>query len=413
MEPSGADNPTQGRGLHLATLIHLTDLHLLCDSNGVGGTVFDLSKRIGKLVALGADTSNSLNKTVREGCGVQDEDAWQALRPTLEGLVAAEHEASMDGAQGGVAAPVMVVQTGDVTTFGLDVESAGRPTFPEFHYLQDHLWPQLRSAGAAACVDLFGNHDIWPGSYQLTGSRHRFEAVRELSRLATMSGPWPDRWPRPSLQLPGGCRLDLVRLNTATIRRWRGAIAAGVVEPYPAARRVDVFRELRDCFASATGEGGRAIRVVLLHHPPHPFETSVLRNPMKSVGTRALYGAKQLSAALQAAKVHLVIGGHRHDIDPDEGSLPINGGSAVQRQEPLPARTVQLVASTPTQVPFPELRGTSTPLPSRNSFSVYRIYLEANQQAVAVTRRVYNRSVSKQFPVDEVDDEPVARSIPL
>jgi hypothetical protein len=58
--------------------------------------------------------------------------------------------------------PQVVIQTGDVSTFGALV-SSDDVNFPEWQYWRNQVRKKFEPR-TKAWIDLFGNHDVWPGT---------------------------------------------------------------------------------------------------------------------------------------------------------------------------------------------------------------------------------------------------------
>lgn len=246
--------------------------------------------------------------------------AWDALRERL--LVIAETERSLGAA-------VAVAQSGDVEAYGMT--PGGR--FTGFDELHGRLWPQLHSTGAHTC-DVYGNHDIWPGTFPtLTFNR---QAYQEIALL----GAFKSSWPLPSQMVtPSGLRLRFHRINTVIANQIAGGFAArGGVGPHPIAgpwHERDLIPALDALEKSvAYDNDGPVMNILVMHHPPHLFDAHFVTE--HTLGR--LEGRELLCRRLESIGIHLVIAGHRHRCDPRMGH------TGVLSQEPLPSHIAQLVA---------------------------------------------------------------------
>jgi hypothetical protein len=250
------------------------------------------------------------------------------------------------------------VQTGDVEAFGHLAPNG----LAGFQYLHDIVWPRLERSDVTV-IDLYGNHDIWPGHPPLPGEAHDARYVSALPRIGA-------DWTRPTDVAAPGAILRFHRLNTVIIDRLRGGLAArGSIGRHPPSDGL-TLPEIEGALGrigAATALGASPmLDVVLCHHPPHLFQ--------EGLGTRYttgyLAGADAL-AGLTPEPVTLVIAGHRHALDPPaEARLDANGG----QQPPLRPGAGQLVADSPTQRDG-----------HPNSLSVYRLNLE-DDGSVSVDR---------------------------
>ncbi len=119
------------------------------------------------------------------------------------------------------------------------------------------------------------------------------------------------------------------------------------------------------------------MRVLALHHPPHFFTGSLF----SQVTSGRLVQSLEVGACAEYSRLHLVMAGHRHQLDPAEGAS-YDGRSAAPNQLPLNSTRGQLVAESPTA--HSDLREGS----GRNSLSVYRIYLDEDRDVLRVARAV-------------------------
>lgn len=362
----------------LATIIHVTDLHLFVRSDGSQrepherGTAIQLLERAMQHVGAGGLLS---------GFDVASPAALAALEELLPLLVA---DAVAERERMGGNAPVVVVQTGDVEAFG----GLSDEPYAGFAYLQGRLWPRLRDEGADRCLDLFGNHDAWPGTFPLFRSPGAYSQV--VAAIAEFAGVEPP-FPRRELVRRGdGPVLELIPVSTvwsggpfdAAAMLRGGVFASGKVsaylpgEPLPVTQGADALAEL-----VALERTGGALRVALVHHPPHVFDAGLA----KSITNCRLVGSDRLAAALDEAGVHLVLAGHRHRLDPPRR---VRRNAAELTQPPLTARTGQLVAESPT------VGDAEDPAGGRRSVALYRIWLDEANRALGVDRVVHTISLT-------------------
>jgi 3',5'-cyclic AMP phosphodiesterase CpdA len=341
-----------------ARIIHISDLHLFVDADGNHRQQRDRALTARFMARLGAalerlpgDETREKVRAVFGGLDIHTGAALDALLDTIDELL---HETSI---------PTVVVQTGDMSTFGA-LTSVDPVRFPEWDYWQGPLH-EPRRRRARAWVDLFGNHDVWPGTLPILGATAIDRVVSEFRRRH-----FPERMPRVIKLELDGIKLEFHRINSvlsgAVDNTWAwGELVPDVVD---ATTPEDPRDRLDDVRAHAV-PGGCTLRMLLMHHPPHHFD--------KPGGSeRGLRDAERLSTWLgdrePDAQFQLVLAGHRHAVDPPVGvSLP-------HAQPPLSKHTLQMVCATPTQL--------SAPNPS---FSVYELEFEGDGATLA--RSVYIR----------------------
>jgi Calcineurin-like phosphoesterase len=371
----------------VAVVVHVTDLHLFLDEHGNQIPARDAGRVISSLRSLGVS-----------GLERHDSSLWIALQTRLPQIVLSERSSA------GENVPIVVLQTGDVEAYGM----GGAPSpFAGFKAWKHDLWPALRAAGADRCIDLFGNHDLWDRTLPLVSRRGATSVLERLRASYGMNSNWPERF---DFQLPNGGLLEIYRLNSVALGRARAFLAGGALSPLPTGGRRG--RATRACSA-LQALGGRydtekpAIRIVAMHHPPHAFAASWAQR----VTNCNVRGAKQLGTLASRLPIHLVIAGHRHALDP-LGRLPRSPRLALQ--EPLPGKTVQLVAESPTQ-PY---RHSDNGERGRNSMSVYRLFVD-DKNELSARRVLYSARNARgpypgdNFHTDDADGDLVLHQVPL
>lgn len=131
----------------------------------------------------------------------------------------------------------------------------------------------------------------------------------------------------------------------------------------------------------------------MLHHPAHDFGASRIRRFVRGRATGALVGRRELADVLTELGVSLVLAGHRHALDPAQGSTSTG-------QPPLHLDTLQLVADSPTLT-----RG-------GKSFSLYRLDVDDPPTKVTVVRQLarYRPGIGERFDLAAPD---MHRELPL
>jgi hypothetical protein len=357
----------------IASIFHLTDMHLLVDQSGQ--TRDDPLRRSRLLVELARKAPFSGVQGVCSGSMWHERKALLALADTLPAVIAGERQQVEEGT------PVIALQTGDVEALGSAAppDLVSHEAFPSFAFVQNRLRP---SSGADCWLDLYGNHDTWPGAYPPMRWRHAAINRARIATIPDLHGPWPEL--APPLAGPTGIPVLLARLNTVSRTLLEETRATGSVSDHPpaGASLEQVLDELAGLFDPWQGQ--EAVRIVLMHHPPHPFQTE----EGESLTTSGLEGAQELADRLAALHVQLVIAGHRHKLDP-----PLQPGPDHRPgQPPLRAPTVQLVSESPTQDAVPSSKDTTNydGLQPR-SFARYRLLSDRGRLEVRRTVFRYER----------------------
>jgi 3',5'-cyclic AMP phosphodiesterase CpdA len=350
-------------------IIHISDLHLFVDRIGNHRALSERAMTVRIMDRLGGYLErlpdDKLRKKAAElfhGINTHSEALLRALLRTLDELLADKAYSSV------------VLQTGDVSTFGALAEAR----FPEWEYWQGDAL-RARRDQATAWVDIFGNHDVWPGTLPIFGAPFIEGIVRTFR-----DRHFPRSMPSVTRVEVDGITLELHAINSvlcgAGDNTWAvGELACDCVDPSgPESPDALVALEHNTC-------AGEAIRLLLMHHPPHHF--------VKPGGgsERGLRDAERLGTWLAergaGARFQLVLAGHRHAIDPPV--QPIRG----YEQPPLPACSLQLVCATPTQESATE-----------PSFSVYE--LRRTERGVELSRQIYARKgrFDRRFQASEGGD---------
>jgi hypothetical protein len=367
----------------VASIFHLTDLHLFIDEDGKERPLGERHVTVRALEAFAKRTPLRAVKSLVSGFSLPDMKAWRLLLKRLPRLIASERTRA--GQREAARVPIIVLQTGDVETFGhrpAARASGPQNPYPGFTFLENRLWPALRAAGADATIDLFGNHDVWEGTNPLFTPRdHVRNALTGMAAAPGLAGPWPDR---RDFAAPGGVRLEIYRVNSVPPGPLLAALATGSIGPHPRGTKLpitqndDALMELyRRTKAPPPLEGDGAIRILAIHHPPHFFEGTFATR----LTSGRLVESLELAACAEYSRIHLVMAGHRHQLDPPEGAR-YDGRSVVPNQLPFNATRGQLVAESPTA--HSELREDA----GRNSFSLYRLYVDDDREVLRVERAV-------------------------
>jgi hypothetical protein len=179
-------------------------------------------------------------------------------------------------------------------------------------------------------------HDTWPGIVPLVYPWNHKNRDR-IAGIPMLGGDWSAAI---QIETPVGIPLVFGRLNSVARSFANEVLASGSLSSFPhddlpVASLLEQFRE-----QFALHRDRSAVRITLLHNPPHAFAAGYV----DQLTTAYLRDAAALADALADARVQLVLCGHRHALDPPPGSEDYGW-----TQRPLRSPTVQLAAETPTQ----------------------------------------------------------------
>lgn len=188
--------------------------------------------------------------------------------------------------------PDHVAVTGDLTNLGLPWE-------------HDQALAWLASLGDPAHVSAIpGNHDIYAHIGADTGTRRWAPYMRSDARGAALA---PEDWQFPYLRFVGP--VALIGLNSAVPTA--PFVAAGEVGDLQRARLARLLEQMG---------AEHKFRLVMIHHPPLPGQTSPIR---------ALRDAHALGEILERCGAELVIHGHNHKVSLAwAGATPVVGGAS-------------------------------------------------------------------------------------
>ncbi len=389
----------------IASIFHVTDLHLFIDEAGNARPIAEQHATVRFMLRSAKASGLQWLRDQVAGFSLPNMTAWLSLVQRLPQLVRDERQHTRTLGQH---VPILVLQTGDVETFGFSESRArgGRNPFPGFSYLHSVLWPAVMKQGADAVVDLYGNHDVWSGTWPLlTPVKHIRNAFRRITTVTGLGGPWPDRQDFPA---PAGCRIELYRMNSVAPDPLAGSLASGSVGPHPPLKRLplsksrDAFRELLARANTPSTVSGRPIRILAMHHPPHFFDGTLFER----FTSGRVAEAEALARCVKYTGVQLVLAGHRHELNPARG-MTYYGNAAAPNQAPLNSSSGQLVSESPTA------GSDLSPTPPRNSTALYRLHVNDKDDTLRVERAVlrYRDGSSQAFQLAGLQD--VFRGIPL
>lgn len=326
-------------------IIHVSDLHLFVDRHGKrrkytelawsARLMVDMTSPVRRLPDI-ADLRIRL-ESLLSGIDTHSDTALEAMLATLDDLLAEP-------------VPQVVIQTGDVSTFGA-LTSSDDVSFPEWQYWRDRVRKQ-REHRTKGWIDLFGNHDVWPGTLPILKAPCIERVVQALRDQF-----FPQAMPIVHRVALESFVLKLYAVNSVLAGPIANTFAVGELDrdavdmttPFEGA--VEQLEALTSCICN-DNETSPVIRGLLMHHPPHHFD-----KPGLDSSEGGLRDAERLGKWLEAYPVELVLAGHRHYVHPP---------CAVKQppaQAPLPSRTLQLVCGSPTQ----ESSSQRAPSPPRTS----------------------------------------------
>lgn len=355
----------------IATIFHISDMHLYVRADGKPRSS---ATRRGRLRDWLVDKAPLLPVLDRMAC--HDERLLGSLRRDLPNAVDIARAEYPDS-------PVIIAQTGDVEGLGGIPGPATdwREAFPSWHYLDGHI-----ADSGVDWIHIFGNHDTWPGVFPLFGGGNHTNCQR-ITQVPVLEGNWQDLAVK---QTPLGFPLVIGRVNSvpcdldAEIR----ATGSPTAVPPDCQTEFAVIERIRTLFAPH--RNGQAVRIVLMHHPPHPFATARRKRHTTDSApssTSEFSAAADLADALSDMRVQVVLAGHRHELNP-----PLRAERYGFTQHPLKEPTVQLVAATPTQRCAHEtddLDGSTG-----WSFSKYRLLRDDGGSTFAIERTVFQGTLT-------------------
>jgi hypothetical protein len=264
-----------------------------------------------------------------------------------------------------------VAQTGDIEAHG----AYDNPLYNGYRFVEQRLKTLLDLDDAyMRWTDVYGNHDIWPASWPLPDTSHVGSNAMNALRLThdlEERRPFEDSWPGLVTPVPSdvGPAISVFRLNSVLDDQIRGGIfAQGELGSHPRGNQ----QALADLASnSRLPAHENSLRILLTHHPIARFQN---QSTGSNVGGDEEFGKSN-------AAIHLVLAGHKHEIDPVKAQ-----DVSTDPQAPLPLGIGQLVASTPTQCGK-----------HHRSLCVYRVYLDEGGNFFNITRIIYENRTAADF----------------
>jgi Calcineurin-like phosphoesterase len=386
----------------VATIFHVADLHLFVEEDGAlrPPNAYARSVRTSRWVAK-HDPLAVVRKVV-SGFTAANMSALRQLRRRLPQEIRGERN------RGGEGLPILILQTGDVETFGRSASraAAGQEPFPSFAFLRNHLWPAAMAAGATDVIDMYGNHDVWSGSWPLCHPyAHVRNAFKHIATVPGLEGPWPAR---TVYAAAGGYRVEIYRVNSVAPSPLTNSFANGAIRRHPPGCVLpetggkNVFNEILALTQKPSDVPGRPIRIAAMHHPPHFFEGSLFERFAGGLVSEA----EGFARCCGRGGIQLVVAGHRHELNPADGEV-YSGNTFPLPQPPLNASTAQLVSESPTA------DSDVASVPARNSFSRYRILVNGTSATLRIERTTFRYRDAAPMAFAPGPSQDVFRDIPL
>lgn len=324
-------------------ILHFSDLHLFVDRDG---NLRPPEERAVIIRAIDV-TSRKLKIPQNLQAGLYHHSA-----PVLDAFLTTMDDLFAPGRP-----PRLVMQSGDVEAYGI----LGK-YFHGHDFLDDRKRRWLKQS--ALWVDVFGNHDVWPGTLPLLGQARTNHVELELRKRAAYLDVMPDvRIVR--LQVDPTIRLEIYRLNTVCPDSARNLLALGRLNQdvllgqrdYPMSRSADPMKELQAWAAHLQRRSDATeipMRIVVLRHPPR----GSIGNPGDVF--------EQLTSG--EPRFHMFLAGHTHKLDPKLNS-PYGGAGSIQFVTGTATRRVHAREEAP-------------------SFSLYRFDIDT-PAGIEVRRTVY------------------------
>lgn len=345
-------------------------MHLFVDENGNPRSVKELSDTITHVKAL---TRLKLTPAVIKG---------------LAGNLNSHSPESLDAMWGTIgdiinnkgSSKLVIVNSGDVEAYGHSGDDA--IPFPAFNFLNDKI--NSFNNDIEKYIGIFGNHDVWMGSPLHLLPKDTEKVVHELRNRNEFS----EAMPTQDILSLNSFRIEFYRLNTVCATWPINTFAVGKLQTdypirikpnqnYTLSSGQDPINELIELSkaSSLKYNNENAIRVLIMHHPPHFFTSN--HNFFDLISGK-LINRRPFISALKKMRFHAIFAGHRHAINPPENSHPLNG----QTQKPLPENTIQLVAGSATQK-------TNSHNSGRPSFSLYELTIDDSKNELTIERFIY------------------------
>ena len=225
-------------------------MHLHVDRNGRMRSPQDRAKAVRAILGLARQlpTGNlALVKGIQglaKGLKSHSHRALQALFKTLDSLIKDPRPGKL-----------LIIQSGDLEAYGAMRASSSTWFSPAFEYWTTAV---ARFSQADECVNIYGNHDVWPGTLPFFDPQSTGDVEQYLQSIY-----FPGTLPNPLVMNASPCTLEIYRLNTVQAQFLKNTLASG---------NIDTNVLLPSTHSPSTGQS--TVRLLVMHHPPHFFNAS-------------------------------------------------------------------------------------------------------------------------------------------
>lgn len=306
--------------------------------------------------------------------------------------------------------PIVLLQTGDVATFGgrrappVAPDQPDRHEFPEWEYWlgRCNAWRSIHGRRLLV-MNLHGNHDVWPGVLPLVSPAnvsdvdaalrallaHQGESMRDELTVRTVDAEtailevmafdtvWSDAF-----------------VNTLALGRVSVPDGSGSTSADRATLERAVVSAIEKLEAQRVDDVRPRIRIAALHHPPHFCGVHSVSGALTG---GVLVNARELADVLFSRGFSVVFAGHRHVFDPVGDDRP--------EQPPLDRAVAQFVTASPTQSVDRSANGARHE-PEQQAFAVYELSV-GGDRTFEVHRTIYRRD----SPFDDAFIPAIAQTI--
>jgi hypothetical protein len=375
-------------------LVHLSDMHLFVDQFGRNYSPTERAKTvryIKRLLNLGLSPSGI--KNLGDGLNTHSDSALSALWQTLSNIINNKGNSKL-----------ILIHSGDLTAYGHSGDTTN--PYPSFDF-----WLNKKNNHKSDIdyfFDVFGNHDAWPGTLPIFRPASIKQAIDDLRTRAEFKDLIPDC---RIIDL-NSYRVEIYRLDTVCTAWPLNTLAVGKIQTdylirhkkhseYVLSKSKDPIEELVALAKQAIQHYGndKAVRIVVMHHPPHYFNSS----PLFDLTGGRLLNRRDLIKANNQTHFQIIIAGHRHNIDP-----PINSilSENKQLQKPLPSNMVQLAAGSTTQE-------VTDPSKDRPSLSLYKLMIDDKGDNLTIDRVIYRHENDLDNTFTEEQNETIIQNLQL
>lgn len=369
-------------------IIHISDLHLFVDEYGFNRDSNEkarITNNLQFIMQYKLTPALIKSKLIGDLLNHHSSDTLIAFEDTLSQIINNKRSEEK----------IIVIQTGDVEAYGFSGDDNN--PLPGFKY-----WEAQKNnySKDVVFVDLYGNHDVWPGGVPFL----MINKVEKAIEYVRKRPEFKDALPILIKVQMNSYRIEIYPINTVCFGWPLNTLSVGKIQTdypiregyqsqYPLSKGKNPIKEIIALSdrEKRNNKNEPAIRILVMHHPPHYFRSDKWTD---------LFGARLLSRIElkqlfynKDIKFHIVSGGHRHLVDPPESKCPL--GNSGQPQEPLPDTLIQLVAGSTTQeVSVKEIVAGSTTQQARvkkikPSFCLYDVKFDNTSNQISIHRTIY------------------------